>query len=48
MPLQTIEMDIDYFYSNTNVITGTVGVKVWLCFSTISYRYKMVDNFYYV
>lgn len=48
MPLQTIEMDIDYFSSNTNVVTGTVGVKVWLCFSTISYRYRIKNNAYYV
>lgn len=48
MPLQEIETDIDYFSSNTNVTTGTVGVKVWLCFSTISYKYRSRDDTYLV
>jgi len=48
MPLQKIEVDIDYFSSNTHVTTGTNGVKVWLCFSTISYKFRSRENKYYI
>jgi len=48
MPLQEIEIDIDYFSSNIHVPIATVGVRVWLCFSTISYKYRYRANKYYV